>query len=105
MRRLRHGRERLERVFQDRVRYFRPIGGGLDLDGNPTDGPIGGTAAHGKDDPNQSPTTDGTYCTDKIYVCRHKVARPRVFIPVFPGTNCEYDSARAFETCRGRCRR
>ena len=24
-------------------------------------------------------------------------ARPRVFIPVFPGTNCEYDSARAFE--------
>ncbi len=27
----------------------------------------------------------------------NKVARPRVFIPVFPGTNCEYDSARAFE--------
>ena len=26
-----------------------------------------------------------------------KVARPRVFIPVFPGTNCEYDTARAFE--------
>jgi len=25
-----------------------------------------------------------------------RVARPRVFIPVFPGTNCEYDSARAF---------
>lgn len=25
------------------------------------------------------------------------IARPRVFIPVFPGTNCEYDSARAFE--------
>ena len=25
------------------------------------------------------------------------VAKPRVFIPVFPGTNCEYDSARAFE--------
>lgn len=25
------------------------------------------------------------------------VARPRVFIPVFPGTNCEYDTARAFE--------
>ena len=24
-------------------------------------------------------------------------AKPRVFIPVFPGTNCEYDSARAFE--------
>ncbi len=28
-------------------------------------------------------------------VCRHKAARPRVVIPVFPGTNCEYDSARA----------
>ena len=26
-----------------------------------------------------------------------KVARPRVLIPVFPGTNCEYDSARAME--------
>ena len=25
------------------------------------------------------------------------VAKPRVFIPVFPGTNCEYDSARAME--------
>ena len=25
-----------------------------------------------------------------------RVARPRVLIPVFPGTNCEYDSARAF---------
>jgi phosphoribosylformylglycinamidine synthase len=28
---------------------------------------------------------------------RHPAARPRVLIPVFPGTNCEYDSARAFE--------
>lgn len=26
-----------------------------------------------------------------------KTAKPRVFIPVFPGTNCEYDTARAFE--------
>ncbi|MCR5399178.1 MAG: phosphoribosylformylglycinamidine synthase [Lachnospiraceae bacterium] len=32
-----------------------------------------------------------------IYICKHKVARPSVFIPVFPGTNCEYDSRRAFE--------
>ncbi len=32
----------------------------------------------------------------KVYVCRHKTAKPHVFIPVFPGTNCEYDSARAF---------
>ncbi len=28
-------------------------------------------------------------------VCGHRSARPRVVIPVFPGTNCEYDSARA----------
>ena len=26
-----------------------------------------------------------------------KAAKPRVFIPVFPGTNCEYDTVRAFE--------
>ena len=37
------------------------------------------------------------YHTDKVYVSRRKAARPQVFIPVFPGTNCEYDSARAFE--------
>lgn len=34
--------------------------------------------------------------TNDIYICKHKVARPKVFIPVFPGTNCEYDSTRAF---------
>ena len=34
---------------------------------------------------------------DSIYVCKNKVAKPTVFIPVFPGTNCEYDSAKAFE--------
>ena len=37
------------------------------------------------------------YKADRVYVCKHKVARPTVFIPVFPGTNCEYDSAKAFE--------
>ncbi len=30
-----------------------------------------------------------------------KVARPRIFIPVFPGTNCEYDTAKAFEKAGG----
>ena len=41
---------------------------------------------------------DGSlYKADSIYVCKHKVAKPCVFIPVFPGTNCEYDSTRAFE--------
>ncbi|HOO28226.1 MAG TPA: phosphoribosylformylglycinamidine synthase subunit PurQ, partial [Lachnospiraceae bacterium] len=37
------------------------------------------------------------YEADSIYVCKNKVAEPVVFIPVFPGTNCEYDSAKAFE--------
>ncbi len=37
------------------------------------------------------------YKTDKVYICKNKVPRPTVFIPVFPGTNCEYDSAKAFE--------
>ena len=37
------------------------------------------------------------YKTDSVYVCKNKIAKPRVFIPVFPGTNCEYDSKKAFE--------
>ena len=37
------------------------------------------------------------YRADSVYVCKNKVARPTVFIPVFPGTNCEYDSAKAFK--------
>ena len=37
------------------------------------------------------------YDAKEIYVCKNKIAKPRVFIPVFPGTNCEYDSTRAFE--------
>ncbi len=37
------------------------------------------------------------YHADNVYICKHKVARPTVFIPVFPGTNCEYDSTKAFE--------
>ncbi|MBR1572898.1 MAG: phosphoribosylformylglycinamidine synthase [Lachnospiraceae bacterium] len=37
------------------------------------------------------------YNAKDIYVCKNKIAKPTVFIPVFPGTNCEYDSAKAFE--------
>ncbi len=43
------------------------------------------------------PVESKLYQADQIYVCKNKVARPTVFIPVFPGTNCEYDSARAFK--------
>ena len=39
----------------------------------------------------------GLYKADSIHICSHKIAQPTVFIPVFPGTNCEYDSAKAFE--------
>ncbi len=31
----------------------------------------------------------------------YSFAKPRIFIPVFPGTSCEYDTARAFEKAGG----
>ena len=37
------------------------------------------------------------YKASDIYVCKNKIAKPTVFIPVFPGTNFEYDSTKAFE--------
>ena len=37
------------------------------------------------------------YNERSIFICKNKVAKPKVFIPAFPGTNCEVDSARAFE--------
>ena len=49
-------------------------------------------AVDGKED-----VKTGIYEAKEIYVCKNKVAKPTVFIPVFPGTNCEYDSAKAFE--------
>ena len=44
-----------------------------------------------------------TYSYNKktITVASEKFAKPRIFIPVFPGTNCEYDTARAFERAGG----
>ncbi len=39
----------------------------------------------------------GLYHASDIHICTHKIAQPTVFIPVFPGTNCEYDSTKAFE--------
>ncbi len=39
----------------------------------------------------------GLFRAESIAVCSHKLGQPTVFIPVFPGTNCEYDSAKAFE--------
>ena len=45
----------------------------------------------------QEPVEEKLYHADSIHICSHKIGQPTVFIPVFPGTNCEYDSARAFE--------
>lgn len=42
------------------------------------------------------------YDTKDIHICAHKLAQPTVFIPVFPGTNCEYDSTKAFERAGAR---
>ncbi len=53
-----------------------------------------------------TPVESKLYKAPTVHVCKNKVAKPNVFIPVFPGTNCEYDSAKAFEkagakvTCR-----
>ncbi|MBQ0014476.1 MAG: phosphoribosylformylglycinamidine synthase [Oscillospiraceae bacterium] len=38
-----------------------------------------------------------SYDTDNSYKAVSAVSKPRVLIPVFPGTNCEYDTAKAFE--------
>ena len=37
------------------------------------------------------------YDSKTVYVAKNKIARPKVFIPVFPGTNCEYDTAKSFK--------
>ncbi len=47
--------------------------------------------------PGKEEVDTNTFHTDQVYVCKHKIAKPTVFIPVFPGTNCEYDSAQAFQ--------
>lgn len=52
---------------------------------------------HTKATDDTSKVNSGLYDAKNIYVCKNKVAKPTVFIPVFPGTNCEYDSAKAFE--------
>ena len=43
------------------------------------------------------PVEEKLYNASEIHICSHKIGQPTVFIPVFPGTNCEYDSRRAFE--------
>ena len=45
----------------------------------------------------QAVLQDDLYDAKTVYTAKTKVAKPTVFIPVFPGTNCEYDTAKAFE--------
>ena len=45
----------------------------------------------------QTKIDTGIFDAGSILVAKNKIAKPKVFIPVFPGTNCEYDSLRAFE--------
>ncbi len=86
----------LERVFKTDS-GIPTIGGGLDIDGNPTSGPRAYFFAGREEDGTIVHKENGCYVTPNVHVCRHKVAKPQVFIPVFPGTNCEYDSKKAFE--------
>ena len=46
---------------------------------------------------NKECVEDKVYKADNIYIAKEKNQSPRVFIPVMPGTNCEYDSIRAFQ--------
>ena len=43
-----------------------------------------------------------SFVDNKVYSSNIKVSKPTVLIPVFPGTNCEYDSAKAFESVGGK---
>lgn len=53
-------------------------------------------------DVEQKEVKTSLYDAKDIVICSHKLAQPTVFIPVFPGTNCEYDSAKAFEAAGAR---
>ena len=48
-------------------------------------------------DAEKRPDADDPGRYNGVVVCSHKIAQPTVFIPVFPGTNCEYDAAASFE--------
>ena len=56
-----------------------------------------------KSEESRAQTVDNEpYKTSDIHICSHKIGQPTVFIPVFPGTNCEYDSRKAFERAGAR---
>ena len=87
--------EPLERIFPttvaEKVRYRDKA------PGNRHTGVITGHELVGKQRYNKEKATYVPYKMGNHIIGRFKYARPKVFIPVFPGTNCEYDSARAWE--------
>ena len=50
-----------------------------------------------RSDVEQIELEDKLFDAKTVYTAKNKVAKPKVFIPVFPGTNCEYDTTKAFE--------
>ena len=50
-----------------------------------------------RSDVEQIELEDKLFDAKTVYTAKNEVARPKVFIPVFPGTNCEYDTTKAFE--------
>ena len=60
-------------------------------------GTLEGVFATSSEESSDTAVEERLYDTKDIHICSHKIGQPTVFIPVFPGTNCEYDSARAFE--------
>lgn len=50
-----------------------------------------------KSDVEQKEIETKLYDSKTVYVAKNKIAKPKVFIPVFPGTNCEYDTAKSFQ--------
>jgi len=46
---------------------------------------------------NEEKYTPPVYEAKNVIIAKNKIARPKVLIPVFPGSNCEWDVARSFE--------
>ena len=44
---------------------------------------------------------DEIYDVPRRFTAKIRIAKPKIFIPVFPGTNCEYDSAKVWKKAGG----
>ena len=64
--------------------------------------PLSGVYPISAEEPKEAVPTF-SFVNEHPIVAGETFAKPRIFIPVFPGTNCEYDSARAFTRAGGVC--